>query len=392
MHTLTRLSALTLVAMALAGCARNEAAPLNQAPPPQVSVAAALSRPVAEFEQFSGRIAAVEQVEIRPRVSGYIASVNFTQGREVRKGEVLFTIDPRPYEAELKRTRAELARAKTALVLAQSERERAVKLLDAHAISQEEFDKRASGSEQAQANAQAAEAAMDAAALNLDFTRIEAPISGVVSKAEITQGNLVAAGQTVLTSVVSIDPVYVEFDGDEGLYSKYAQLERPGGRASERDQGSPLWIGLTNESGHPHQGRLVFLDNQLNPATGTLHARGLLENHERIFTPGMFARVKLTGNDEHDAVLVKDSAVGTDQSVKYVFVVSEQGVVEYRAVKLGPVIDDLRVIREGLRAGELVIVNGLQRVRPGMPVATERVAMQATPPLVQLAQSSGARL
>lgn len=379
MHAFIKSAVLTAVALVLSACARNEAAPVGQAPP-QVSVAEALTRPVTDYEEFTGRITAVEHVEIRPRVSGYIASVDFTAGREVRKGDVLFTIDPRPYAAELKRAQADLARAKTALVLAQSERERAVKLLNAHAISQEEFDTRSSGSEQATANVQAAEAAMETAALNLSFTRVQAPIAGQVSKAAITVGNLVSAGETLLTTLVSIDPVYVEFDGDESLYSN--RLAR-----SQQDKGSPLWVGIGGEQGHPHQGRLVFLDNQLDPATGTLHARGLLDNDERLFTPGMFARVKLTGSAEYQAVLVKDSAVGTDQNVKYVLVVNEQNQVEYRPVKLGPVVDNLRVVREGLWSGELVIVAGLQRARPGAPVIPQQVAMEAEPaPAAQLAQ------
>lgn len=386
MHASIQLAAVAVVTLVLSACTRNEAAAVGQMPPPQVSVAKALTRPVTDYEEFTGRITAVEHVEIRPRVSGYIASVDFTAGGEVRKGDVLFTIDPRPYAAELKRAQADLARARTALALAQSERERAVKLLNAHAISQEEFDTRSSGSEQATANVQAAEAAVETAALNLSFTRVQAPIAGQVSKAAITVGNLVSAGETLLTTLVSIDPVYVEFDGDENLYSnRLARLRAQQDQSKDKD--SPLWVGIGGEQGHPHQGRLVFLDNQLDPATGTLHARGLLDNGERRFTPGMFARVKLTGSAEYQAVLVKDSAVGTDQNVKYVLVVNEQNQVEYRPVKLGPVIDNLRVVREGLRAGELVVVAGLQRAHPGAPVAPQQVAMEAEPaPTAQLAQ------
>lgn len=392
MHGLFKLAALSALALSISACARNEAATADAMPAAQVTVAEVVSRPITEFDQFTGRITAVEHVDIRPRVSGYIASVNFNEGKEVRKGDVLFTIDPRPYEAELKRAQAELTRAKTALVLANSEHERATKLLNAHAISQEEFDTRVSGSEQAAANVQAADAAVDAAALNLSFTRIEAPISGLVSKAEITAGNLVSSGQTLLTTLVSIDPVYVEFDGDESVYLKYAELARQNEKVNSREGGSPLWVGLADETGHPHQGKLVFLDNQLDPATGTIHARGRLDNHDRRFTPGMFARVKLTGSAQHDALLVKDSAVGTDQNVKYVFVVDGKNTIEYRPVKLGPVVDNLRVVRDGLRPGEVIVVNGLQRVRPGAPVNPQRVAMDDSPkPAAVLAQNTGAR-
>ena len=369
--------ALALSLLILAGCARNEAATASAAPAaPQVSVAQVLSRPVTEFDEFTGRFTAVERVEIRPRVSGFIASVALTPGREVKKGDVLFTIDPRPYEAELKRAKAELARARTQLALARSEGARATKLLELRAISQEEFDSRASGTEQADANVEAAAAALDTAALNLSFTRIESPISGLVSREEVTAGNLVAAGQTLLTTVVSVDKIYVEFEGDEQVYLKYAALARAGTLANARDSQLPVWIGLADEQGGtPHEGKLVFMDNALDVQTGTIRARALLDNKERRFTPGLFARVKLVGSGKYDALLINDSAIGTDQNVRYVFAVGADNKVEYRAVKLGPVVDGMRVVREGLKPGESIVVNGLQRVRPGVTVAPQRVAM-----------------
>lgn len=382
-----RFVLLTSVAVVLAACSRNEAAPAPAAPP-AVTVAEVVTRQVTEFDEFTGRIEAVERVEIRPRVSGYIASVNFTEGAEVRAGDVLFVIDPRPYEAELKRAEAEHTRAVTALALATSERERAVRLLDLKAISQEEFDSRLAGSEQAAANVQAAEAAVDAAQLNLSFTRVLAPIAGRVGKAEITAGNLVTGGQTPLTTLVSIDSVYVEFEGDERVYLKYAELARRGERADTRDPNHKLWVGLADENGYPHEGRMVFLDNTLDPATGTIRARGRLDNSDRRFTPGLFARVRLAGTDDADALLIRDSAVGTDQSVRYVLVVGEENKVEYRAVKLGPLVDGLRVVREGLASGENIVVNGLQRVRPGSPVTPERVAMDFSPDDAVLVASS----
>ncbi|HEY8509713.1 MAG TPA: efflux RND transporter periplasmic adaptor subunit [Steroidobacteraceae bacterium] len=369
MHT-RKTAAISLIVLlslggALAGCARNEAATPTAAAPTEVDVAKVVSREITEFEDFTGRFEAVERVELRPRVSGYIASVEFEEGREVRKGDVLFTIDPRPYEAELKRAKAELARARTQLSLAQSERDRAIKLLEARAISQEEFDARVSGTEQAEANVQAAEAAVDAAALNLTFTRVRAPISGLVSRAEITTGNLVTAGQTLLTTVVSLDPIYVTFEGTEQLAQRVSQ-------SKERNR---VWAGLGDESGYPHQGELVFVDNEVNPDTGTIRARGLLRNEDRRFTPGMFARVRVADSNRHPAVLIKDSAISTDQSIKYVLVVNDQNTVEYRAVKLGPIVDGLRVVREGLNPGEAIVVSGLQRVRPGVQVEPQYVAM-----------------
>jgi RND family efflux transporter MFP subunit len=368
------LTGIVLSTLILAACARNEAAPAPQGPP-AVSVAKVITRQITEFDEFTGRFEAVERVELRPRVSGYVASTHFEQGREVKKDDVLFVIDPRPYEADLKRAKAELARARTQLALARSERDRAVKLADARALSKEELDSRVSGSEQAEANVAAAEAAVDVAALNLTFTRVRAPISGVVSRAEITPGNLVTAGETLLTTVVSIAPIYVAFDGHERAYLKYVDMARRGEGGNGRDTHNPLWIGLADETGHPHEGVLVFLDNELDPATGTIRARGLFENEARRFTPGMLARVKLTGSAEYRAVLINDSAVGTDQSIKYVLRVGEGNKVEYRPVKLGPIVDGLRVVREGLEANDVIVVNGLQRVRPGTPVTPQLVAM-----------------
>jgi multidrug efflux system membrane fusion protein len=363
----------------LVGCARNEAAP-SPPPAPRVSVAKVLERNITEFDEFTGRFEAVERVEVRPRVSGYIAAVSFEEGREVKKGDVLFTIDRRPYQAEFKRAAAEVARARTQQTLAQSERERATKLLDQRAISREEFDARVSGSEQAVANVQAAEAARDAAQLNLTFTQVRAPISGLVSRAEITEGNLVTSGETLLTTVVSINPIYVAFEGDERVYLKYAALARSGAREETRGGESPVWVGLADETDTPHQGKMVFVDNALDPQTGTIRVRGLLRNEDRRFTPGMFARVKLVGSGQYDALLINDSAIGTDQNVRYVFAVGKDNKVEYRSVKLGPVVDGLRVVREGLTRGDSIVVNGLQRVRPGTVVTPELVAMGSRKP------------
>jgi RND family efflux transporter MFP subunit len=373
------LPATAAAAVLLASCARNEAAQPAATSLPQVTVAAASERKVTEFDEFTGRFEAVERVEVRPRVSGYISSVNFGEGSEVRKGDVLFVIDPRPYVAERDKARAQLAQAHSQLVLAKSERDRATKLLTQHAISEEEFDTRTAGREQAQANVEAAQAALDAANLNLEFTRVTAPIAGRISRALVTSGNFVANGQTLLTTLVSLDPIYVSFDGDEHVYLKYTKLAREGSRASSRDARNPVLVGLADEDGYPHQGVMVFVDNALDPATGTIRGRALLDNHDRSFTPGLFARVKLMGSGEYRAVLINDSAIGTDQSVRYVLVVGADNKVEYRPVKLGPIIDGLRVVQSGLAAGETIVVNGLQRVRPGAQVAPQRVAMGERP-------------
>ncbi|HZO23105.1 MAG TPA: efflux RND transporter periplasmic adaptor subunit, partial [Steroidobacteraceae bacterium] len=267
--------------------------------------------------------------------------------------------------------KAQLAQARTQRELAKSEKDRAVKLLAQHAISQEEYDTRTAGSEQADANVEAAQAALDSSALNLEFTRVTAPITGVVGRAEVTEGNFVSSGQTRLTTLVSTDPIYVSFDGDEQAYLKYMEFARN----PHTDNKQPVWVGLADENGYPHKGVMVFVNNEIDAQTGTVRARGSLENHDHQFTPGMFARVKLPGGPAHDALLINDSAVGTDQSAKYVLVVGKDNKVEYRPVKLGPIVDGLRVVREGLSPGDTIVVNGLQRVHPGTPVTPQRVAM-----------------
>jgi RND family efflux transporter MFP subunit len=374
------VAAVSVLTLTLAACARNEAAQSAAAqPPPQVTVAQVISKPVTEFDEFTGRFEAIDRVEIRPRVSGYISSVNFTEGSEVKKGDVLFVIDQRPYAAELKHAQAQLAQAKSQLGLARSEKARAIKLVEQHAISQEEFDTRSSGDEQAEANVQLADAALDTAQLNMTYTRVTAPINGRISRANVTLGNLVTNGQTLLTTLVSLDPIYVRFDGDEQAYLRYVKAAKDRAAAGSKETASPVLVGLADEAGFPHSGVMVFLDNEVDVQTGTIRTRAKLDNHDRAFTPGLFARVRLLGEKKYDALLINDSAVGTDQTVKYVLVVGAGNKVEYRPVKLGPVIDGLRVVREGLKVNDTIVVNGLQRARPGSPVTPQRVAMGERP-------------
>ena len=364
----------------LNGCGKSGQA--GQAPPPpQVSVATVLEKRVKDWDEFTGRFQAVETVEIRPRVSGYIDRVAFKEGGLVKSGDLLFVIDPRPYQAEYDRAAADLKRYKTALELARIESVRVQRLRESGAVSQEELDERTSTVAQAEANAAGAQAALESAQLNLGFTRVTSPVTGRVSRAEVTRGNLVTGGNnggTLLSSVVSMDPIYLYFDSDEQAYLRYIQMARNGQHAG--DAPNPVQVGLANEEGFPHQGRVDFIDNQLNPQTGTIRARAVLDNKDGQFTPGLFARVQLLGSDEYNAVLIDDRAVNTDQNQKYVFLLGADNKVEYRQVKLGRVIDGLRVVREGLKAGDTIVVNGAQRVHPGVTVTPQRVAMGGDAP------------
>jgi RND family efflux transporter MFP subunit len=371
--------AAAVLTLLLQGC-RSEAQ--TQAPPqlPQVSVAAALERDVQEWDEFTGRLEAVESVEIRPRVTGYIESVNFTEGSVVKKGDLLFVIDPRPYRADLSKAEAELARAVARAELSNTDVERSEKLLAVKAVSREEYDQRLNAQRESHADVEAARAAVTAAKLNLEFTRVTAPITGRVSRAVVTAGNLVTGGSTqatLLTTLVSIDPIYVTFEGDEQVYLKYTELARRGTRPSSREAANPVLMALANEEGFPHKGAMTFVDNQVDPRTGTIRARASFENKDGYLTPGLFARVKLLGHSSRKMVLVDDRAVGTDQSQKFVYVVDGDNKVSYRSVKVGRLTDGLRIVEDGLQPGENVIVNGLQRVHPGITVAPEKVAMDA---------------
>ena len=251
---------------------------------------------------------------------------------------------------------------------------RSEKLLAIKAVSQEEYDQRVNAAREARANVEAARAAVESARLNLEFTRVTSPIAGRVSKAAVTAGNLVTGGSnaaTLLTTVVSIDPIYVTFEGDEQVYLKYTELARRGERPSSRDAANPVQMGLANEDGYPHTGAMVFVDNQIDPRTGTIRARAAFDNKDGYFTPGLFARVKLLGHNSYRAVLVDDRAIGTDQSQKFVYVVDADNKVAYRTVKIGRLTDGLRIVHEGLQPGETVVVNGLQRVHPGAVVAPQ---------------------
>jgi RND family efflux transporter MFP subunit len=292
----------------------------------------------------------------------------------------LFVIDPRPYQAEYDRAAADVKRYKTALDLARIELARVQRLKDSGAVSEEELDERKSTVAQAEANVAGSEAALETASLNLNFTRVTSPVAGRVSRAEVTRGNLVTGGingGTLLSSVVSMDPMYLYFDADEQSYLRYAQIARSGVGPSSSDAQNPVQVGLSNEEGFPHPGTVDFVDNQLNPQTGTIRARAVLQNKNGQFTPGLFARVQLLVSGEYSAILIEDRAVNTDQNQKYVLLLGANNQIEYRKVKLGRVIEGLRIVREGLKPGDVIVVNGAQRAHPGVTVTPQRVTMGA---------------
>lgn len=374
-RTVTVTAAL-LTAMLLAGCGEpNAQQGPKEMPPPAVSVAEAPQREVVQWDEFTGRVEAVESVQVRARVAGYLQNIHFHEGAEVKKGDPLFQIDPRPFQAEHERAAAELERARIRADQAKVDLGRAEKLLAIKAISQEEFETRTWAVKDTQSAVGSAQAVLATARLNLQYSRITAPVSGRVSRANVTEGNLIDSGAVVLTTIVSVDPVYVYFDADERTLLRYIRLSLNGERPSSREVRNPVEVGLADEDGFPHKGHIDFVDNRVDPATGTMRARARLNNPQRILTPGMFARVRIPGSGKFQALLVTDRAVMTDQNNKFLFVVNAEGKAEYRRVVLGPVIDGMRVIKDGLRPGERVVVNGMQRVRPGIPVQAQLVPM-----------------
>lgn len=379
----TSLGAMLALSVAIISACSGQAAENAQPPPPSVSAAPVLIKQISQWDDFSGRVEAVESVDLRPRVSGYIDRVNYQEGQEVRKGDVLFTIDSRSYRAELARAQAELARARSQAELGRSEAARAKKLSELQAISTESYEQRRSAAAEAQANVTGAQAAVDAARLNLEFTQVRAPISGRAGRALVTAGNLVTAGDaaSVLTTLVSLDKMHVHFDTDERTFLRYAELARKGERPSENGAGVPVQVGLVGEDGFPHEGVVDFLDNQVDPATGTIRARALLDNADRNFTPGLFARVRVLGSGNFNAVLIDDKAVLTDQDRKYVYVVDAKGTAQRKDVQVGRMADGLRIVESGLAKNDRVIVSGVQKVFfPGMPVDAKATVMGAPEP------------
>lgn len=358
----------------LTACAEQQAA--TPPPPlPQVTVRQPVAREVVEWDEYTGRLEAVDFVEVRARVSGSLQSVHFQDGALVQKGALLFVIDPRPYQAEVARAQAELALAQARHERTRKDFVRAQKLLQSRAISEEEVDTRAAEQHQAREAVQAARAAVDAVQLNVEFTQVKAPISGRISRNLVTEGNLINGGSaqaTLLTTIVSLDPIYCYFDADERAYLKYVRLAQAGKRPSSREVQNPVALALTDETGFPHQGYMDFVENRLDPNTGTMTGRAVIANPNLTLIPGLFARLRLQGSGKYSALLLPDEAVGSDQSQRFVLVVNDQDTVEYRQVEPGPLIDGLRVIRDGLQAADRVVVSGLQRIAPGARVTPQQ--------------------
>lgn len=361
-----------MVAVLVAGGCK-PAPPPAAPPPPVVATVQPTVREVVEWDEYTGRLESPEFVEVRARVSGYLEKVHFKEGKEVKKGDLLFTIDPRPYRAEYEHAEAERQRAVSQAELAKNDFNRAERLITNKAISEEDYDTKAKSFAAAQAAVRSAQAAADLAKLNVEFTEIRAPIDGRIGRALVTEGNLVSgglsgAGASILTTIASLDPLHCYVDIDERSILKYLRLRREGTRISARDTDIPVEMALADDEGYPRKGYTDFVDNQLDPTTGTVRCRGVFPNTDKSLGPGFFARIRIPGSGKYEALLLPDRAFGADQAQKFVYVVNAEKAVEYRPVQVGPMIDGLRVVKSGLKPGEQVVVEGLMRVRPGVVV------------------------
>jgi len=377
-------------ALGIAACKpteKNTAAPA----PAKVTVAKPVVKKIIEWDEFVGRMESRKMVNLRARVSGYIEKIHFREGAEVKEGDLLITIDPRPYQAAVEGARAELDRNSTRAELAKNESKRAETLIQSRSISAEDYDTRLKAAAEADAAVRSAEAMLKNAELELEFTAVRAPISGRISYALVTEGNLVTGGErdsTLLTTIVALDPIYVYFEVDEASALKYRDMHRKGTRVSPMFEPIPVEMGLSNESGFPRKGKVDFVDNVLRPDTGTIRARGVFENTDKLMAPGFFARVRIPGSGEYDALLIRDESIGSDQGRAFVFVVTADNKAEYRPVEIGPMEDGLRVVRSGLKADERIITNGVVHVRDGAAVVPEDGQM-ALPPIAPQTAAAG---
>lgn len=383
MLLIKRLSLLIIGLSLVTACSQDKATEQAGSSAPAgvpVDVAPVVAQRITEWDSFTGRLEAPQQVSLRPRVSGYIDYVAFEEGEYVEQGDTLFLIDNRQFKAEVERLEAQLRSARSQLRLATQDKTRAQSLRQSQSVSQEVLDTRTSGVEQAQAQVAQTEAALELARLNRGFARVDAPISGRVSRANITKGNYVTAGQSVLTSIVSTQKLYAYFDIDETTWLNYQKQQ-----SSEAVAAQPVAMRLANESDYKHWGKINFVDNQVNNDTGTLRVRAVFENEDNSLIPGLFAHLKLAGAKPIDGILVAEKAIGTDLNNKYVMVVNKDNKVEYRAVTMGDKVSgSLRIIKSGLKAQDTIVVNGLQRVRPGATVKPNQISMANDKTLKQL--------
>jgi multidrug efflux system membrane fusion protein len=381
----------SIATIVLAACGQPDAAGAGAAPAaPTVDVAMVVEQRITEWDEFTGRLQAPETVALMPRVSGYLDKVHFTEGALVKAGDLLFQIDDRAFTADVNRLQAELQSAISQQKLAISDYQRAEQLRSQKAIAEEVLDARRARKDQSASQVAAVKAALTKAELDLSHTQVRAPISGRVSNALITAGNYVQAGQSQLTSIVSTDRMYAYFDADEQTYLKYVQLAAAGQRSDSRNEASPVLMALSSDSDYRFTGALDFLDNSINPQTGTIRARAVFGNDDNSLIPGLFAKIKLVGSAAYNGILIDDKAIGTDLNNKFVLVVDDQQQLQYRPVTLGEKVGGLRIVTSGLKASETIVVNGLQRVRPTMQVTPNTVKMATAEQLVSLQQQQQA--
>jgi RND family efflux transporter MFP subunit len=355
---------------ALSGCRSTQAPPAPA--PPAVVVSPPLVIRMTEWDEYTGRFEATDRVDVRARVDGYLDSIHFRDGAIVKPGDLLFVIDPRPYEAVLEGARADVVRAQTRLELATTDLTRGESLFAIRGISQEEFDRRAQAQKEAEAALIVARAAERAAALNVEFTRVRAPIGGRISQKFVSVGNLISGGQagsTLLTTIVAVDPIQFFFDASESDYLKYNRMNATGERRTSRDTANPVRIRLLDEPSYTHVGKMDFVDNRVDPATGTITGRALVANPDGFLTPGQFGRLQLLGSGEFEALLVPDSVILSDQSRRFVWALDKDDMPEQRVVEPGNLERGLRIVRAGLKRDDRIVINGMQRVRPGAKVA-----------------------
>jgi membrane fusion protein, multidrug efflux system len=374
------LGSMLLVAQLLAGCDGKPAA--SQAPPPPpVTVARPLQKTITEWDEYTGRFTAVASVDVRARVSGFIDTIHFNEGQMIKQGDLLFVIDPRPYRIAVDQAKADVERAKAKLEIASLDVQRGTPLARTQALTERELDTRKSTERDAAGQVASAEAALKQAELNLEWTEVKAPIGGRISDKRVDAGNLITGGPTgatLLTVIVSIDPIHFVFDGSEADFLRYVRLAAAGGRPSSRDVQNPVSVRLADETEYKHQGHMDFVDNVLNPKTGTIRGRAVFDNKDGLLTPGFFGRLRLFGG-EHAALLVPDAAIASDQASKIVFTVADDGTVGTKLIEPGPMVDGLRVVRSGLAATDRIVIDGLQRARPGQKVTAQDGKIEAAP-------------